>query len=285
MNANEATLVLADEYGRLAETYDRLAVPRFEGIAGTLLELVAPSPNELILDVATGTGLLARLLAPRVRPQTVVAIDLADPALAVASHRAGGAGIHNIRFEMMDARNIVYRGGIFDAVASNLGMPALGYDRTFQEARRVLKPEGRFVFSEWDARTPDGDAMFQRLLEVHRTRTPSKALVDVREALRVARSDPEAKALGDPDRVRERLRDTGFSSVQVVSRSFPASFATADDLIAFQAAWGWDERELAEMPVAARAAFDADVATWARDRATAAGLLETFPIHFYIARP
>ena len=285
MNANEAILVLSDEYGRMAETYDRLVVPRFERIAEAVIELVAPRPNELVLDVATGTGLLARLLAPLVRPQTVVAIDLTDPVLAVASYRAGGEGIHNIRFEIMDARNIVYRGGIFDAVASNLGMPTLGYDRTFAEARRVLKPEGRFVFSEWDVRLPDGEAVFARLVEAHRTKTPSDGLAQVREALRVSRTDPDAEALRTPDRVRGRLLAAGFSSVRVVSKSFPASFATAGDLVAFLAAWGWDERELAEMPPASRAAFDADFAAWSRDLTTAEGLVEVFPIHLYVARP
>src|SRR3970040_1242355 len=119
MNGNEATLVYADEYSRMAEAYDRVVVPRFEPIARAVVELVDPKPNELVLDLATGTGLLARPPAPLVKPQSVVAIDLADQAISVGSYRAGEAGIHNIRFEIMDARNIVYRGKLFDAVGSN----------------------------------------------------------------------------------------------------------------------------------------------------------------------
>src|SRR5207302_91404 len=101
------------------------------------------------LPIGTGTGLLACLVAPFVRPQGVVAIDLADGAISVASYRAGNAGIRNIRFEMLDSRNIVYHGKLFDAAVSNLGIPVFGWDRVFQEVHRVLKPGGRFIFSEW----------------------------------------------------------------------------------------------------------------------------------------
>src|SRR5467141_625704 len=163
MNANEATLVWVDEYSRMAEAYDRNIAPRFEPIAQEVVRLAAPQPNELFLDVGTGTGLLACLLSPFVRPQGVVAIDLADNAISVASYRAGNAGIRNIRWEMLDSRNIVYRGKLFDGVVSNLGIPDLGHDRTFQEVHRVTKPGGRFVFSEWPSDFPPALSITRRL--------------------------------------------------------------------------------------------------------------------------
>src|SRR2546428_9869636 len=182
----------------MAEAYDKNVAPRFEPIAQEVVRLAAPKPNELFLDVGTGTGLLACLLAPLVLPQGVVAIDLADNAISVASYRAGNAGIRNIRFEMLDSRNIVYRGKLFDGVTSNLGVPALGYDRVFQEVYRVLKPGGRFVFSEWP---PDPSASFaalRALLEKHGTRAPSKDLSQVREAVRLLAPAPETHAMGMP---------------------------------------------------------------------------------------
>src|SRR6059058_166227 len=198
MNANEATLLYVDEFSRMAEAYDRNVVPHFEAIAQEVLRLANPKAGELVLDLGTGTGLLACLVAPLVRPQGVVAIDLADGAISVASYRAGNAGIRNIRFEMLDSRNIVYHGKLFDAAASNLGIPALGYDRVFQEVHRVLKPSGRFVFSEWPTDPNPSFAALRELLEKHGTRSPSKDLALVREAVRLVRTDPEAKALGDP---------------------------------------------------------------------------------------
>ena len=285
MNPNEATLVWVDEYSRMAEAYDRIVVPRFEPIARMTVEVARPKPNEAVLDVGTGTGLLACLLAPLVAPQSVVAIDLADEALAVASHRAGNAGLRNIRFEMMDARNIVYRGGIFDAVVSNLGIPNLGYDRTFLEARRLLRAGGRFVFSEWDAKLPEGFAAFRQLIEKHGTPSPSRSLAQVREARALVRSDPDANALVNPREVTERLHDLGFARVEVVSRTFTARFADVREFIAFEAAWGWNERELQEMSPDARDAFEGELADRLSKGRDAPGLEETWPIHFYFARP
>jgi len=284
MNVNEATLVYADEYSRMAETYDRVVAPRFEPIARTVVELLAPKPGEMVLDVATGTGLLACLLAPRTAPAQLVAIDLADEAIRVASYRAGSAGIRNIRFEMMDARNIVYRSALFDAIGSNLGMPNVGYERTFYEVHRLLKPGGRFVFSEWDRKLPASEAAFYELLEKHRTATPSKELALVREAVALNRTAPEARTLRDPVALAKKLESMGFASVQDVVRIFPVRFADAKDLIAFLTAWGWDERELAEMTADARAAFEAELADRLRDRMGPTGFDDTWTIHFTVAR-
>lgn len=284
MNVNEATLIVADEYGRMAETYDRVVTPRFEPIARTVAELIDPKPGEMVLDVATGTGLLACLLAPLTAPAQLVAIDLADEAIRVASYRAGTAGIRNIRFEMMDARNIVYRSALFDAIGSNLGMPNIGYARAFYEIHRLLKPGGRFVFSEWDATLPPSEAAFVESLREHRTPSPSKDLTRVREAMELNRISPEAKDLRNPTAVAKNLTSVGFATVRDVVRTFPVHFAGAEDLITFNAAWGWDEREIAEMTPERRATFEAGLREKLQARAGPPGFDETWTIHFTVAR-
>lgn len=285
MNANEAILVWADEYSRMADVYEGRVVPRFESVARIVLDLAAPTPGETFLDVGTGTGLLARLLASKVAPQVVVAIDLADNAISVGSYRAGDAGIRNIRFEMMDSRNIVYRSRLFDGVASNLGIPTLGYDRTFAEVHRVLKPEGRFVFSEWDAQSQDAWGAVLDLLVKHGTLTPSKELALVREARRATIGDEEAMGLRKPAAVMRALKAAGFSRMNVTTKALVTAFAGVEDLVAFVASWGWPDRELAEMPPDRREAFDADLLDRLAGRVGPEGLVETWPLHFYVARP
>src|SRR5438132_6744494 len=285
MNANEATLLYVDEFSRMAEAYDRNVVPRFEAIAREVLRLANLKAGELVLDIGTGTGLLACLVAPLVRPQGVVAIDLADGAISVASYRAGNAGIRNIRFEMLDSRNIVYHGKLFDGVASNLGVPALGYDRVFHEVYRVLKTSGRFVFSEWPTDPNPSFAALRELLEKHGTRSPSKDLVEVREAVRLVRSDPEAKALGDPRAVLEALRVQGFDRRESMKKEFPVRFASPDELVRFAASYGFYERELREMPPESHKAFDAELAARLRPLTTSAGIEDIWTVNFFIAHP
>lgn len=285
MNANEATLVWVDEYSRMAEAYDKNVAPRFEPIAQEVARLAAPQASELFLDVGTGTGLLACLLAPNVLPQGVVAIDLAEGAISAASYRAGNAGIRNIRFEMLDSRNIVYPGKRFDGAVSNLGIPALGYDRVFQEVRRVLKPGGRFVFSEWPTDPNPSFAALRQLLEAHGTKSPSKGLHEVREAVRLVRTDPEAKALGDPTSVLRSLAVAGFDRREATTKTFPVRFAGPDALVAFAASYGWYERELTEMTPELRRAFDADLGARLEPLRTLEGIEDTWTLHFYVARP
>src|SRR5438094_3716049 len=248
MNANEATLLYVDEFSRMAEAYDRNVVPHFEAIAQEVLRLANPKAGELVLDLGTGTGLLACLVAPLVRPQGVVAIDLADGAISVASYRAGNAGIRNIRFEMLDSRNIVYHGKLFDAAASNLGIPALGYDRVFQEVHRVLKASGRFVSSEWPTDPSPSFAALRALLEKHGTRTPSKDLTQVREAVRLVRTDPEAIALGDPRAVLRALGVGGIERRDATTKTFRVRFPDVTDRAPFAASYLSYERYRPALP-------------------------------------
>jgi ubiquinone/menaquinone biosynthesis C-methylase UbiE len=282
MNGNEATLLWVDEFSRMAESYDRNVTPRFEPIAKEVVRLSNPKANELFLDIGTGTGLLACLLAPLLLPQGVVAIDLADGAISVASYRAGNAGIRNIRFEMLDARNIVYHGKLFDGVVSNLGMPNFGIDRVFQEVHRVLKPGGRFVFSEWPTEYPTTFSLPRSLLGKYGTLSPSKDLALLREARQLFRDDPEAQALGDPRAMRKALTVAEFDRTESSTKTFPVRFRDVDDLLAFAASFGWVERELREMAPDRRKAFDAELASRLEPLSTSDGIEDTWTLNFFV---
>jgi ubiquinone/menaquinone biosynthesis C-methylase UbiE len=284
MNANEATLILSDEYSRMAETYDRFVAPRFEVVAQAAADLLAPKPGEMVLDIGTGTGVLACLMAPKVTPSQVVAIDLSDEAIRVASYRAGMAGLRNIRFEMMDARNIIYHGQLFDGIGSNFGIPDLGYDRTYYEAHRLLKPGGRFVFTEWDADPGPVASTFYALEEMHGTKTPSAELAQIREARTLTRTAPEARELRDPDAVVKKLIKADFETASDRPRVFAVRFPGPQDYIEFMSGFGWHERELREMAPAEREAFDGEFAARLRDRTTSDGFDETWHVHVYEAR-
>jgi SAM-dependent methyltransferase len=72
--------------GSAPEVYERELVPAVFGAwAPILVELAQPRPSERVLDVACGTGIVARIAATRVGPGgTVVGIDLNPGMLSVA---------------------------------------------------------------------------------------------------------------------------------------------------------------------------------------------------------
>lgn len=285
MNPEEVVLLFADEYSRMAETYDRNVTPHFAPIAERVLELARPGSGEMFLDLGSGTGLLACLLAPKVAPQAVVAIDLADGALATATYRAAGLGIKTIRFEMMDVRNIVYRGGLFDGVVSNLGIPYFGTDRCFREVARVLKPEGRFVFSEWaEFPDPPQDALLAAL-QRHRNPDPPRKLAELRAANEFARGSDGFKALRDAGRMTEALRAAGFGPVAVTTLGHRAVFDPPESYLDYRLSWGAFEGEVAGMTPGAREAFTAELTKDLQGIAKGSRLEVDWRVNLYDARP
>lgn len=106
-----------------------------------------------MLDVACGAGYPSLAAAEDLQSTgTVAAIDMSPGMLAVAERRARARGLDNITFHEMDADDIHFDAGSFDVVTNAYGLmfsPEL--DRVVAEARRVLRPGGRFAVVTWDA--------------------------------------------------------------------------------------------------------------------------------------
>src|SRR5260370_35297042 len=78
---------LVDFFDRIAPVYDTWAGGQHGRVATRLVDLAAPTKREQVLDVATGTGLFAHLVAPRVSPGLEFAIHLSDNRLPIAAPR------------------------------------------------------------------------------------------------------------------------------------------------------------------------------------------------------
>jgi demethylmenaquinone methyltransferase / 2-methoxy-6-polyprenyl-1,4-benzoquinol methylase len=107
-----------------------------------------------VLDLCTGTGDLALLLATRARECQVVAADFAPAMLEVAGRKAGEAGLRDrIRFVCADAVALPLPSETFDAVGIAFAFRNLAYKnpstpRALSEIHRVLRPGGRLVIVE-----------------------------------------------------------------------------------------------------------------------------------------
>ena len=137
--------------GTIPENYDRYMVPLiFEPYAMDMVRRVAGLSPTTVLETAAGSGVVTRALAPLLtRDATYVATDLNQPMLDYAASRQPPD--ERISWRQSDALALPFEEAAFDLVCCQFGAMFFP-DRIagYREAKRVLKPGGRFVFNVWD---------------------------------------------------------------------------------------------------------------------------------------
>jgi SAM-dependent methyltransferase len=135
----------------IPEIYDTYLVPLiFKGYATDLAKRIACRVPKDVLEIATGSGVVTRALAPCLSPEArYTATDLNQPMLDHAASRQGTDD--RITWQQADALNLPFANESFDSVACQFGVMFFP-DRiaAYREALRVLKPHGCFIFSVWD---------------------------------------------------------------------------------------------------------------------------------------
>jgi len=192
--------------GSIPELYERLLVPLiFEPYARDLAERVAKADPRDVLETAAGTGVLTRALAARLPAQAhMTATDLNQPMLdhARAHHPSGG---DRIAWQQADALALPFKDESFDAVACQFGVMFFPDKvKGYREARRVLRPGGRFFFNVW---TQISESEFADVV------TQALATVFPQDPPRFLARTPHG--YHDVGKIREELADAGFGSVAV----------------------------------------------------------------------
>lgn len=137
--------------GSIPENYDRYMVPLiFERFAADLAQRAAALSPGAVLEIAAGTGVVTRALAPKLSPgASYMVTDLNQPMLDYATSRQ--APDSRIRWRQADALALPFEDAAFDLVCCQFGAMFFP-DRVaaYREAKRVLKPDGHFLFNVWD---------------------------------------------------------------------------------------------------------------------------------------
>jgi ubiquinone/menaquinone biosynthesis C-methylase UbiE len=109
-----------------------------------ILENLELQPNFAVLDVAAGTGLVGRKIAPYVR--RVVALDATPAMLAQGRNHAEAEGLKNIIFEEGDAQHLPHGDASFDLVTCRIAIHHFqGPWEQAKEMARVCRPAGQVV--------------------------------------------------------------------------------------------------------------------------------------------
>jgi len=136
--------------GPVPALYDRHLGPMiFAPYASDLAARLKDLRRGRVLETAAGTGIVTRaLLSALPEDVSVEATDINQPMLDHASRQVSSP---RVTWRQADAEALPFPDGVFDAVVCQFG--AMFFPdklRAFSEARRVLKPGGRFLFNVWD---------------------------------------------------------------------------------------------------------------------------------------
>ena len=137
--------------GSVPENYDRYMVPLiFEAFAADLAQRAACLSPSAVLEIAAGTGVVTRALAPKLSPgASYIVTDLNQPMLDYAASRQ--APDSRIQWRQADALALPFANAAFDLVCCQFGAMFFP-DRSaaYREAKRVLNPGGHYLFNVWD---------------------------------------------------------------------------------------------------------------------------------------
>jgi SAM-dependent methyltransferase len=180
--------------------------------AGPLLEAAGVVSGTRLLDVATGPGFIAA--AASALGAEVIGLDFSAAMIADARRRQAPA----ITFREGDAEALPFEDASFDAVVMNFGLLHLARpDTAIAEARRVLRPGGRYAFTIWAV--PElavAFGMAQRALQ-------ALGRLDV-----PLPEGPPFFRFSDAKECRRTLEGIGFSAVEVTTLALEWRLTSAD---------------------------------------------------------
>lgn len=133
-------------FDKASSAYEATAVLQ-ASVADELLGRLDPFELRpaVVLDLGAGTGRATAALKRKYRHALVIALDLAAGMLAEAKRHQ--RLFHRFQRVCADASRLPFADASVDIVFSSLMLQWCSLDWTFAEVRRVLKPEGLFVFS------------------------------------------------------------------------------------------------------------------------------------------
>ncbi len=221
----------ASSYDPLTAEFERFTRRLTQPLAERMVNLAKLLPSERVLDLGTGTGIVALAAARRANFHGgITAVDLSEGMLSAAKSRALQEGFSgHVAFSQMDAEALALKNAAFDVALSLFALlhfpnPLLA----LQELFRVLRPGGRLVLAvgsgpawpSWNSLT-EGVKFLRRRLAIRRNRLligPS-SLNDLIARRLEGRTDPEESSLAREGRKRTRrvpelIRDAGFCSLQ-----------------------------------------------------------------------
>jgi SAM-dependent methyltransferase len=172
------------------------------------VQVAAPAEGERVLDVACGTGAVARFTAPLVGPTGLVnGLDLNAGMLDMARTMPAPKGAA-IAWQEGNATALPFQNASYDLVCCHQGLQFFP-DRpaALREMFRVLAPAGRLALALW--RRLEHQPFYAALTEALERYVNREAAASLRAAF----------TLADADELRALVAGAGFGNIQIRIRS------------------------------------------------------------------
>lgn len=224
-----------------------------------------------MLDVACGTGLVARVAAGRVGAGgQVTGLDIHPPMLEVARKVAGSTSVP-IEWQEGDAAHLPYPSPRFDVAFCQQGLQFFP-DRlaALREIRRVLTPQGRVGVAVWSR--IDRNPYFDSLADAIERHLGTEAATRTRSSF----------VLWDPAELQSLMTGAGFAGVETRLVVKSLHLPIPENLIPRHLAGTSLAAMAAAMDVRARAALIGEVAASLRSYAKEDGMTLPFEINLAI---
>jgi ubiquinone/menaquinone biosynthesis C-methylase UbiE len=208
--------------GSAPEVYERELVPAVFGPwAPILIELAPPKPGDRVIDIACGTGIVARTAAARVgRGGAVAGVDLNPGMLKVARTVKTTDEAASVQWYEASADRLPFPDGSFDVAYCQLGLQFFA-DRpaALREMRRVLSTEGALAVMVWRGiRESPGFEAFAEILE----RNVSPAAATIMRA---------PFGLSDADDLSRLVAAAGFRNITIQQRVGAVEFPSVERFV------------------------------------------------------
>jgi SAM-dependent methyltransferase len=261
--------------GSSSDAYEELLVPAiFAPWGADLVGLADLRAGERVLDVACGTGIVARRAVGTVGPGgAVTAVDV-NPAMLTTARRSAPSAPGPqpvIDWHEADAGGLPFPDGSFDVVLCQQGLQFFGDQAAAtQEMRRVLARPGRMLVAVW--RGLDENRPFALFAEAIARHSPTAG--DMMRA---------PFGLGDRERLRAPLARAGFTTVRITVRALICRFPSPEELLRREMLSSPLAGPLGELAPAAMDALIADVDETLQPYVDDDGLAMTMECHTAIA--
>ena len=208
--------LLADFNSRINYDQGKLYAP----VANRLIEVAELQSGQKVLDIATGTGLVAIAAAKIVGSEgKVIGVDISTGMLSQAKQKMAAAGLTNIEFQEADAEHLNFIDNSFDVILCSLAICYLtDIPAALRQWYRLLKPGGIVAFNCWAETAFPPSVLFRKVAGRYGIKIPNPN-----------------ETLGTTERCYQLLGEAGFKDIEVKPEQFGWYYTPN----AGTAEWGW----------------------------------------------